>query len=121
MLLRLWNHGAVIDDGAVRDGVQTVVDRDGGGDERAVGVVASADFRKLAGAPAHGILMTLCTGPGVEDRAQAGAGIVILLEPCLVHCIMQWTRQGSSRITMPAPDWARSSTPGPVQSVIRIP
>ena len=38
--------------------------------------------------------MTLCTGPGVEDRAQSRAGIVILLEPCLVRRIIvaRWLR-----------------------------
>src|SRR5258706_1813029 len=89
MLLRLRRRGAVVDDGAVRDGVHTIVDRDSGRDERAVRVpVASADFRELAGAPAHGILMTLGTRPGVENGPQSRADVVILLEPRLVQRIV---------------------------------
>src|ERR1700757_522369 len=86
MLLRLRDERAIVDDGAEGDGVCAVVDGDGGGDEIAVGIeVAGADFGELAGAAADGILVAIGASPGVEDRAQAGAGVVVLLETGLIE------------------------------------
>src|SRR6476646_6817329 len=89
MLLRLWDQRAVVDDGAVCDDAHAVVDRDSCRDEIAVGIfVAGADFRKLTGAAGDGVLMTVCAGPGVEDRTQSGLRIVSLLEPGLVKPVV---------------------------------
>lgn len=88
MLLCLRNQGAVIDDRAVGDGVRSVVYGDSCGYEIAVGVlVAGADFRELAGAATYRVLMAVYTGSGVEDGAESGAGIVLLLEAGLVQGI----------------------------------
>jgi hypothetical protein len=88
MLLRLRNQGAVIDDGAIGDGIRTIVYWNGRRDEVTVRVVvASADFRELAGSAADRILMAIRAGSGVKDRPESGAGVVILLEPGLVERI----------------------------------
>jgi len=88
MLLCLWSQCSIINDGAVRDRVRTVVDGNRCGHEIFVGVlVAGANFCELAVAAGNGVLMAVGAGSGVEYRAEAGAGVVVPLEAGLVECV----------------------------------
>src|SRR5258708_7365783 len=84
--LGLWTNGAVVHDGAARDGVGSIVNGDGWVDEVSVRVfVAGADFRDLAGASRHGILVAIGTSGRVVNGTESTIVSFSLLKVLLIE------------------------------------
>src|SRR6516164_7690144 len=84
--LSLRTDGAVIHDGTARDRVRTVVNRDGRVDEIAVRVLVSgADFRYLARAAGHRILVTVSASRRIVNRTESAIVALSLLKVLLIE------------------------------------